>query len=56
MKRDVRINRNVVELDIVKEPLLFPVKRNGQPIIHLARLIKEFFGLQKGFGYHDKPC
>ena len=27
----------------IGEPLLFPTKRAGQPEIHLARLLKEFF-------------
>ena len=45
---DLRIHRNVFGM---KEPFLFPVKRTGQPVIHLARLLKEFFGLQKGLGF-----
>ena len=49
---DLRIHQNVFGMN---EPFLFPVKRTGQPVIHLARLVKEFFGLQKGFGFLDEP-
>ena len=49
---DLRIHQNVFGMN---EPFLFPVKRTGQPVIHLARLVKEFFGLQKGLGFLDKP-
>ena len=30
------------------EPLLFPIKRAGQPEIHLARLLKEYFEFDGG--------
>ena len=32
----------------IGEPLLFPIKRAGQPEIHLARLLKEFFEFEGG--------
>ena len=38
-------NWNVFGID---EPLLFPIKRAGQPAIHLARLLKEFFEFEGG--------
>ena len=40
-------NWNVFGID---EPLLFPIKRAGQPEIHLARLLKEFFEFDRGLG------
>ena len=52
MMCDLRIHRNVFGMN---EPFLFSVKRTGQPVVHLARLIKEFFGIQKGLGFLDKP-
>ena len=38
-------NWNVYGID---EPLLFPIKRAGQPEIHLARLLREFFEFDGG--------
>ena len=32
----------------IGEPLLFPIKRAGQPEIHLAKLLKEFFEFNDG--------
>ena len=32
----------------IGEPLIFPVKRNGKPEIHLARLLKDFFEIESG--------
>ena len=32
----------------IGEPLLFPIKRAGQPEIHLAKLLKEFFEFKSG--------
>ena len=32
----------------IGEPLLFPIKRAGQPEIHLARLLQEFFEFKFG--------
>ena len=32
----------------VREPLLFPIKRAGQPKIHLACLLREFFEFEEG--------
>ena len=32
----------------IHEPLLFPIRRAGQPKIHLARLLKEFFEFKGG--------
>ena len=32
----------------VGEPLLFPIKRDGQSEIHIARLFKEFFEFKGG--------
>ena len=32
----------------MNEPLLFPIKRAGQPEIHLARLLREFFEIDGG--------
>ena len=32
----------------ITEPLLFPIKRAGQPEIHLAKLLKEFFEFKGG--------
>ena len=38
-------NWNVFGMD---EPLLFPIKRAGQPEIHLAKLLREFFEFKGG--------
>ena len=32
----------------INEPLLFPIERAGQPEIHLARLLKDFFEFDRG--------
>ena len=40
----------------VGEPLLFPIKRFGQPEIHLAQLLREFFELEGGKCNFHEMC